>query len=100
MLGKPKVLLESFKLLGMPNKTVISNFSAFLISNFSEFAPHCRLDTRNNLAELKNPFHKTNMGQKIISYIGPSLWNSLPDSIKKANTLNTFKDNVKKHYLT
>ena len=31
------------------------------------------------------------MGQLIISYIGPSLWNSLPDSIKKANSLNTFK---------
>ena len=37
------------------------------------------------------------MGQLIISYIGPSLWNSLPDSIKKANSLNTLKHNFKKH---
>ena len=40
------------------------------------------------------------MGQKTISYIGPSIWNSLPYSTTKANNLNTFKHNVKKHYLT
>ena len=40
------------------------------------------------------------MRQKAISYIGPSIWKSLPDSIKTVNSLNTFKYNVKKHYLT
>ena len=47
------------------------------------------------LSKLKNPFCKTNMRQKAISYIGPSIWNSLPDSIKRANRLNTFKHNFK-----
>ena len=65
-----------------------------------EFAPHCMIGTRKNFSKLKNPFCETNMGQKAISYIGPSIWNSLPDSIKRANSLNTFKHNVKKHYLT
>ena len=40
------------------------------------------------------------MGQKKHFYIGPSIWNSLPDSSKNANSLNTFKHNVKKHDLT
>ena len=44
-----------------------------------ELAPHCKKDTRNNFYKLKNPFRKTNMGQKTISYIGPSGWSSLPD---------------------
>ena len=35
------------------------------------------------------------MGQKIISYIGSSLWKNLPDSIKRVNSLNTFKHNQK-----
>ena len=48
---------------------------------------------------LKDLFCKTNVGQKAISYIVPSIWNSWPDSIKRANILNTFKHNVKKHYL-
>ena len=54
--------------------------------------PYCRIGSRNNFSKLKNSFRKTNMGQKTISYIDPSIWNSLP--------LNTFKHNVKKHYLT
>ena len=47
--------------------------------------------------ELKNPIRKTNMDIKTISFIGPSVWKNLPHSIKKTNSLNTFKDNVKKH---
>ena len=39
-------------------------------------------------------------GIKTISFNGLSIWNSLLDSIKKSNSLNTFKHNVKKHYLT
>ena len=61
---------------------------------------HFLIDTRNNIPKLKNPIRKTNMGQKTISYAGPSIWNSLSNSIKKANNLNTFKHNVWKHYLT
>ena len=34
-IGKPKKLWESFKSLGMPNKTVISNFNATELSNFN-----------------------------------------------------------------
>ena len=62
-------------------------------------APHCRVDTRNNFAKLKHPFRKTNTGQKSLSYIGPSLWNNLPETIEKTNNLNTFKHNVKSLYL-
>ena len=61
-----------------------------------EFTPRCRIDKKNNFVELKNPFRKSNMGRKTIAYSGVSIWNSLPDSIKKANT---FKYNIKKHYL-
>ena len=45
-------------------------------------------------------FAKLKWDKKIISYIRLSIRNSLPDSIKKANSLNTFKNNAKKHYLT
>ena len=40
------------------------------------------------------------MDQKTICYIDLSIWNSLPDSIKKVDSLNTLKHNVKKDYLT
>ena len=72
----------------------------YYLNKIFEFIPHCSIDTRNKFSKLKNPFRKTNMGQKAISYIGPSIWNSLPDSIRWANSLNSFKHNFKKHYLT
>ena len=72
----------------------VNNTCPYYLNEIFEFVPHCRI------SKLKNPFRKTNMGQKAISYIAPSIWNSLPDSIKRANSLNTVKHNVKNHYLT
>ena len=56
--------------------------------------------TRNNFSKLKNPFRKTNTRQKAISYIGPSIWNSLPGSIKTANILTLSNIMSQGHYLT
>ena len=63
-----------------------------------EYASQGRISSRNNYAKLKVPFCKTTMGQKSLSYIGPSVWNKLPSSMKR-NSLNKFKHDVKKHYL-
>ena len=70
----------------------ISNKYIYIfLKEIFEFAPHCRIHTRNKFAKLKIPFRKTNMGQKAISFVGPSLWNSLSEVIKKSDNLNTFK---------
>ena len=78
----------------------VNNTCPYYLNKIFESVPHCRIGTRNNFSKLKNPFCKTNMGQKTISQIGPFVWNCLPDSLKKANSLNTFRHHVKKHYLT
>ena len=97
-------LLPTSKRVDQRINTIIYNFvnntCPYYLDEIFEFAPHCRTGTRNNFSILKNPFRKINIGQKTISYIGPSVWNSLRDKIKKANNLNIFKHNVKKHYLT
>ena len=59
----------------------VNNTCPYYLREIFQFAPQCRIGTRNKFAKLKIPFHKTNMGQKAISFIGPSLWNSLPDYI-------------------
>ena len=58
-----------------------------------------RINSRNNYTRLKVPFRKTTMGQKNLSYIGPSVWNNIPSSMKRNISLNKFKLDVKKHYL-
>ena len=76
------------------------NTCAYSLNEIFEIALHSRIDTRNKFVELKNTSRKTGIGQKAISYIGCSTWNSLPDSVKKVACFNTCKHDVKKHYLT
>ena len=64
-----------------------------------EYVSQRRIISRNNYAGLKVPFRKTTMMQKSLSYIGPSVWNKLPSSMKKNISLSTFKHDMKKHYL-
>ena len=40
------------------------------------------MSTRNSFQKLTAPFRRTNQGQKALSYIGPSVWNKLPDNLK------------------
>ena len=44
------------------------------------------------------PHRKTNVGQKALSYVGPSLWNNLNKTLKTSTSLNAFKHNIKQHY--
>ena len=78
------------------------NHTCLYLNDLFEFAPYCRIGSRNNFSKLKNLFCKSiyfEFGKITISCIGPSLWNSLSDSIKKVHGLNNFKHNVKKHYI-
>ena len=65
-----------------------------------ELACPNNLRTRNSYLKLICPFRKTNMGQNALSFIGPSIWNKTPEVLKKTNSINAFKHNCKKYYLT
>ena len=39
----------------------------FYLNEIFEFAPYCRIDTRNSFAKFKHPFRKSNTGQKTLS---------------------------------
>ena len=62
-------------------------------------APLNSVNTRSSILKLNKPSRRTVQGQKSISFIGPSVWNALPDNIKQTTNVNSFKHNVKKHYL-
>ena len=59
-----------------------------------------RANTRNSFQKLSQPFRKTTQGQNTISYIGPSVWNKLPENVKRNITINSFKHAVKKQYFS
>ena len=54
--------------------------------------------TRASLLKLNQPLRRTNHGQNNISYVGPIIWNNLPNSLKTTGNLNTYKHRVKEHF--
>ena len=62
-------------------------------------APENNIQTRGSFLKLKCPFRKTNAGQMALSYIGPTIWNKTLYTLKLTKNLNTFKHNLKQHYL-
>ncbi|XP_057316760.1 uncharacterized protein LOC130657775 [Hydractinia symbiolongicarpus] len=59
---------------------------------------HRRASTRSSFQRLEQSCVKTPQGQQCLSYLGPSLWNTLPEGLKRSSTTNSFKHNLKKHY--
>ena len=55
-------------------------------------AENMRINTRNSFLKLNHPFRKTSTGQKGLSYIGPDIWNRIPETIKKTRNLNNFEN--------
>jgi len=41
------------------------------------------------------PRHKTELGKKCLSHMGPIIWNTVPNNIKEKKTLNSFKSLLK-----
>ena len=53
---------------------------------------------RSSYQKLNAPHRKANVGQKSLSYFGPSLWNNLNKTLKAPTSSNTYKHNIKQHY--
>ena len=56
--------------------------------------------TRNSSLKLFQPLRTKALSQKCLSYLGPFIWNGLPDDAKQSNNVNMFKLKVKKSFLT
>ena len=80
----------------------------FSMQNFSKNCPNYfdeiyvpletnGVQTHSSYQKFNVPHRKTNVGQKALSYVGPSLWNNLNKTLKTSTSLNTFKHNIKKH---
>ena len=55
--------------------------------------------TRNSTMKLSQPLRRTNNGQHCISFLAPSVWNNMPNELKRCTNLNTFKHKVKECFL-
>ena len=44
--------------------------------------------------KLNVPHRKTNVRQKVLSYVGPSIWNNFSKTLKTSTSLNTLKKHL------
>ena len=49
--------------------------------------------------ELKLHFQKTKLGIQSLSYVGPNTWNSPPDNLKSATSVNSFEHYIDEYFL-
>ena len=58
-----------------------------------------QVSTTNSTMKLSQPLRRTNNGQHCTSFLAPSVWNNLPNEVKRCTNLNTFKHKVKEYFL-
>lgn len=84
-----KICSITFQCLNNPS------FPTYLSELLSPYAPSRPLRSAT-LNKLVKP--KTNLktyGERAFSYIGPYLWNALPEEIKRCPSISSFKTNLK-----
>ena len=69
----------------------------YMDSVFSRTSP-LGVATRRSFQRLTQPSRKTVPGQRALSYLGPKLWNQLPETLKSCSSVNCFKHALKRHY--
>ena len=51
---------------------------------------YTNMNSKTSFLKLNQPLQKSNHGQKRLSYIAPTIWKSLPDSLKATKGLNFY----------
>ena len=85
------------------SSSIYKFFKSEILEYFNEIyfpAEPSNINTLPSFQRLKQHLRKSNKGLNSASYSGPSLWNKLPNEIKRSGSRNSFKHNVKNHYLT
>ena len=75
------------------------NNKSSLYMNVFKPTGHSNTNTSTPFLKLSQLLRETNCEQKTLSYIAPTIWNGLPNSLKATECLNTYKHEVKKHFL-
>ena len=84
-----------FKLLLITYKALHGHAPAYITALLQEYKParSLRSSTQNLLSVPRT--YTSNYGDRSFSVAGPALWNSLPDTIRKSDSVSQFKSTLK-----
>ena len=81
------------------SKIAIATFMYANKNNSLNLLPTHDYPTRNRDL-LRPPTHRLTTFRHSMSYLGPTIWNSIPSHIQNSLSLNIFKNSLKKRYLS
>lgn len=81
------------------SKIAIASFMYTNKNMLHQLLPSHNYDTRHR-DNLCLPSHRLTKFQHSISYLGPVVWNSIPQPIQDAPSLSVFKNKLKKHIIS
>lgn len=84
----------AFKILLLVYRTLHTSAPVYLQDTLNIYTPPRNLRSSNSQI-LQVPRVKRNWGERSFSYIGPTLWNNLPFSLRQAKSIQVFKSNLK-----
>ena len=93
----PIALRIDFKILVLVYKSLHGLAPAYLRDLIKLRNPGRSLRSSKQISLIVPRKNNATFGERAFSFIGPSLWNRLPDDCKDANTVETFKSRVKTH---
>ena len=86
----PVKFRSQYKLLILVYKCLHGDGPAYLSSLLEEYYPLRNLRSTAQ-ARLYEPSVHKGYGERAFSVVGPKLWNALPESLRKSNSLDVFK---------
>ena len=88
-----------FKIALLTYKLLATHQPAYLSSIIHPYIPP-RVLRSGDLHKLEQPFASTNFGSRSFSVASPTVWNSLPVSVKTSPSVSAFKRHLKTYYFT
>jgi len=94
--GSVSIHNRNLQILATEMYKIRHNLSSSLISDLFEQRPEQHYNLRNNtqftLPAIRTVYH----GSESISFLGPKIWNMLPDNLQNASSLEVFKTSIKR----
>ena len=88
-----------FKIALLTYKILSTHQPAYLSNIIHPYIPP-RVLRSGDLNKLEKPLVTTNFGSRSFSVASPTVWNSLPVSVKTCSSVSAFKHHLKTYYFT
>ena len=94
--GSVSVHNRNLQILATEMYKIKNNLPPLIVTELFKQRNEQHYDLRKNSQFTLHPIRTVYHGSESISFLGPKIWNVLPDRLKNANSIEAFKNNANK----